>query len=202
MSDLSSRFAPDDRPGDPRLLRGAVLVRNWWAILIRGIAAVVFGVIAFLLPVQAVAVLALVFGAYLLVDGVFAITAAIAAAARHTRWGLLLAEGVIDLLVGLLALAAPGLVIVGVLWVIAAWAVITGVLMLAAAFRLPGGHGHWLLGLGGLVSVVWGVLLWLWPFVGAIVLTLWLGAYAVIFGIALIAFALRLRARHVGGLRA
>lgn len=201
MSDLSSRFAPDDRPGDPRLLRGAVLVRNWWAILIRGIAAVVFGVIAFLLPAQAVAVLALVFGAYLLVDGVFAITAAIAAAARHTRWGLLLAEGVIDLLVGLLALGAPGLVIVGVLWVIAAWAVITGVLMLAAAFRLPGGHGHWLLGLGGLVSVVWGVLLWLWPFVGAIVLTLWLGAYAVIFGIALIAFALRLRARHVGGLR-
>lgn len=201
MSDLPSRFVPD-LSGDPRLLRGAVLARNWWAILIRGIAAVVFGVIAFLLPVQAVVVLALLFGAYLLVDGVFAIIAAIAAAARHTRWGLLLAEGVIDILVGLLALAAPGAVIVGVLWVMAAWAVVTGALMLVAAFRVPAGHGNWLLGLGGVVSVVWGVLLWLWPFVGAIVLTLWLGAYAVIFGVALIAFALKLRARHVGTLRA
>jgi uncharacterized membrane protein HdeD (DUF308 family) len=196
LSDLPFRLRPD-LPDGLRLHRSAALARNWWAMLIRGIAAVVFGIIAFLLPVTALAVLAMLFGAYLLVDGVFAIVAAVAAAAHHLRWGLLLAEGVINILVGLLALAAPGAVVIGVVWVMAAWAIITGALMLAAAFRLHGSHGNWLLGLGGLISVVWGVLLWLWPLMGALVITLWLGAYAVIFGIALIAFAFRLRARHM-----
>ncbi|MDA8252655.1 MAG: DUF308 domain-containing protein [Rhodospirillales bacterium] len=196
MSEPSPRIAPD-----LPLLRSAALARNWWAMLIRGIAAVAFGIIAFLLPVQAVTVLALLFGVYLLVDGVFVIVAAIAAATHHTRWGLLLLEGAIDIVVGLLALAAPGAVILGVVWVTAGWAIVTGGLMLAAAFRLHGGHGNWLLGLGGLVSIVWGVLLWLWPLFGAIVLTIWLGAYAVIFGAALIAFALRLRRRHLATMR-
>lgn len=192
MSAPSPRIVPD-----LPLRRSAALARNWWAMLIRGIAAIVFGIIAFLLPVQAVAVLALLFGIYLLVDGVFAIVAAIAAVAHHARWGLLLLEGAIDVAVGLLALVAPGAVILGVVWVTAAWAIVTGGLMLAAAFRLHDGHGNWLLGLGGLVSIVWGVLLWLWPLFGAIVLTIWLGAYAVIFGVTLIAFALRLRRRHL-----
>jgi uncharacterized membrane protein HdeD (DUF308 family) len=196
MSDFPSHFAPG-AAGGPMMLRSAALARNWWAILIRGIAAVIFGVVAFLLPAQSVAVLALVFGVYLLVDGVFAIIAAIAAATHHTRWGLLMLEGAVDILVGLLALAAPGAVIIGVVWITAVWAIVTGVLMLAAAFRLHSGHGNWLLGLGGLISVIWGVLLWLWPLVGAIVLTIWLGAYAVIFGIAMIALALRLRGRHL-----
>ncbi len=196
MSDFPSHFAPG-AAGGPMMLRSAALARNWWAILIRGIAAVAFGVVAFLLPAASVAVLALVFGVYLLVDGVFAIIAAIAAAAHHTRWVLMLLEGVIDILIGLLALAAPGAVIVGVVWVTAAWALVTGGLMLAAAFRLHRGHGNWLLGLGGLVSIVWGAMLGLWPLVGAIVMTIWLGAYAVIFGIAMIALALRLRSRHL-----
>ena len=195
MSDLPSRFLPD-LPDGMRLHRSAALARNWWAMLIRGIAAVVFGIVAFLLPATALFVLAMLFGAYLLVDGVFAI---VAAAAHHLRWGLLLAEGVLDILIGLLALAAPGVVVIGAVWVTAAWAIVTGALMLAAAFRLHGSHGNWLLGLGGLISVIWGILLWLWPLIGALVMTLWLGAYAVIFGIALIAFAFRLRARHLEG---
>lgn len=197
MSDSASRLAPDDMPTGLPLLRSAALARNWWAILIRGIAAVIFGIIALLLPAQALIVLALLFGAYLLVDGVFAIVAAIAAATHQARWGLLLLEGALDILVGLLALGAPGVIVVGAIWVTAAWAIVTGGLMLAAAFRLHSGHGNWLLALGGLVSVVWGVLLWLWPLIGALVLTIWLGAYALIFGAALIAFALRLRARHL-----
>jgi uncharacterized membrane protein HdeD (DUF308 family) len=195
MSDQPYRFAPD-AADSPLMLRSAALARNWWAILIRGIAAVIFGVIAFLLPAQALSVLVLLFGAYLLVDGVFAIVAAITAAARHARWGLLLLEGVVDIIVGLIALVVPAAAVIGVVWLTAAWAVVTGGLMLAAAFGLHRAHGNWLLGLGGIISIVWGVLLWLWPLVGAIVLTLWLGAYALIFGIAMIAFALRLRARY------
>lgn len=182
----------------PPMLRSTALARNWWAILVRGIAAVLFGIVALLLPVQALAVLALIFGIYLLVDGVFALIAAIRAATHHDRWAWLLLEGAVDLLVGLLALAAPGAVIIGTVWVISAWAIVTGALMLAAAFRLHGSHGNWLLGLSGGISIVWGALLWFAPVIGAFVLTIWLGAYALIFGIAMIAFALRLRHRHLG----
>lgn len=196
MSDRPSPFVPDKAGGLP-MLRGAALARQWWAVLIRGIAAVIFGIIAFLIPAQALVVLALVFGAYLLVDGMFAIIAAVAAATQHARWGLLLLEGVADILLALFALAAPGLVVLGAVWLIAAWAIVTGALMLATAFRLHRVHGNWLLGLGGLVSIIWGVLLWVWPLVGALVLTLWLGAYAVLFGAALIALSFRLRSRHV-----
>jgi uncharacterized membrane protein HdeD (DUF308 family) len=69
--------------------------------------------------------------------------------------------------------------------------------MLAAAFRLRADHGNWLMGLGGVVSIIWGVLLYIWPIEGALVLTIWVGAYALIFGIAMIALSLRLRARHM-----
>lgn len=196
MSDQPYHLVPEE-PGPLPRLRSAALARNWWAILIRGIAAIAFGIVALLLPVPALTVLVLVFGVYLLVDGVFAIVAAVAAAARHLRWGFLLAEGVLDILLGLLALAIPGALVVGAVWIMAAWAIVTGALMLAAAFRLQREHGNWLLGIGGIISIVWGVLLWLWPFVGAIVLTIWLGIYALIFGIAMIALALRLRARHL-----
>jgi uncharacterized membrane protein HdeD (DUF308 family) len=199
MSDFPSRIAPETMIGQP-WHRSATLARNWWAILIRGIAALVFGIIALLLPAQALVALALLFAAYLLVDGVFAIVSAVAAATQHGRWGLLLLEGVLDIALGLLALVVPGAVVLGMVWLIAAWAVVTGGLMLAAAFRLHSTHGNWWLGLGGLVSVIWGVLLWLWPFIGAIVLTIWLGVYAIIFGIALIALAWRLRTRHMEAL--
>lgn len=187
----------NDAPFDAPLHRSAALARNWWAILLRGIAAVLFGVVALLLPAQALAVLALLFGVYLLVDGAFALTAALRAVTHHDRWAWLLLEGAVDLVVGLLALVAPGAVILGTVWVISAWAIITGALMLAAAFRLHGSHGNWLLGLGGVISVVWGGMLWVAPGIGAFILTIWLGAYAVLFGIAMIALALRLRHRHI-----
>ncbi len=177
----------------PPMQRSAALARNWWAVLLRGLLGIVFGIFALLQPAAVAAILALVFGIYLLVDGVFALTAAIRAATHHGRWAMLLLEGILDLIVGVLALAVPGAVVLGAVWVIAAWGVVTGGLMLAAAFRVHGSHGNWLLGLAGLVSVVWGVLLWFAPIAGALVLTIWLGAYALIFGVAMIAFAFRLR---------
>jgi len=142
------------------------------------------------------ATLVLVFGAYALVDGIFAIIASLRAAAAHERWGLLLLEGVIGIAAGAGAWAFPGLAIVLFITLLAVWGVVTGLLLLFAAFQLDTGHGNWLMGIGGLVSIVWGVLLWSWPIAGAVVLTIWFGAYALIFGIALIALGLRLRARH------
>lgn len=196
MSDRPYPFVPG-QPLTPSLLRGTSLARRWWAVLIRGIAAVVFGIIAFLTPVTAVIVLALVFGAYLLVDGAFAIIAAIAGATHHERWGLLILEGIADIVLGVIALALPGLMVLWAIWLLAAWAIVTGVLELISAFRLHRAHGNWLLGLTGVISIVWGVLLLVWPTVGAVVLTIWLGIYAVIFGISLIALSFRLRAQNM-----
>jgi len=176
--------------------RRAGLARNWWALVLRGVIAVAFGLVALLAPGLTLETLVLLFGAYALADGVFAIIAAARALAAQERWGLLLLEGFTGIAAGTGAWAVPGLAVVVFVTLVSVWAVISGVLLLAAAFRLDRGHGNWMMGLGGLVSVVWGVLLWLWPVAGAVVLTIWLGAYALMFGLTMVALGLRLRARH------
>ena len=181
-----------------RQTRGTALARNWWALVLRGVVALLFGAIAFLTPVTALGSLVLVTGVYLLVDGVFATISAVRAASHHGRWTTLLLEGVLGLLLGLVAIFMPAVAVGVFVLLLAAWALVTGVLMLVAAFHT--GHTHWLLALGGFVSLVWGVLLVANPFGGAIVLTIWLGAYALFFGITMIALGLRLRARHTATL--
>ena len=177
----------------------AALARNWWAVALRGVAGIVFGVIALLMPATAMVSLAWLFAAYLLVDGVFAIIAAVRAAEQHERWGLLLLEGVLDLVMGGIVWLFPLGAILAFVLITAAWALITGALMLISSFRLRGTHGRLWLALGGVVSLVWGVLLVVAPFAGAVVLTWWLGAYAVAFGVVLLILAFRLRGRRGGG---
>ena len=116
------------------------------------------------------------------------------AARAHERWGLLLAEGALNIVMGLIAGVFPVSAVLAFVFVTAAWALITGGLMLAAAFKLTQAHGRLWLALGGIVSVIWGVLLVIAPLVGAVVLTWWLGAYALVFGIALLVLAFQLRA--------
>ncbi len=175
----------------------ALLARNWWAMLIRGLAAIVFGLYALFATGLAIATLIFVFGIYMLVDGVFTIVAAVRAAAHHQRWGLLILEGVLDILIGIIALVDPAMTAYAIVTLIGAWAVVTGIAMAIAAFRLHIDHGRWLLFFSGLVSLVWGVLLLIDQWIGAVVLTLWLGIYALIFGITLLVLAFRLRHRHV-----
>ena len=172
----------------------AVLAQNWWLIALRGVFAILFGIIAFAAPGAVMLTLALFFAAYLLVDGVTGIAAAVRAARAHERWGLLLAEGALNIVMGLIAAVFPVSAVLAFVFVTAAWALITGGLMLAAAFKLTQAHGRLWLALGGIVSVIWGVLLVIAPLVGAVVLTWWLGAYALVFGIALLVLAFRLRA--------
>jgi uncharacterized membrane protein HdeD (DUF308 family) len=177
----------------------ALLARNWWAVLLRGIAALVFGVAALVEPGAVLLTLAWLFGAYLLVDGVLGMIAAARAASHHDRSGLLLLEALVNIGVGMIASVFPAAAVAGFVLMTAAWAVLTGLLMLAAAFRLHVSHGRWWLVFAGLVSVVWGGLLFLAPLMGAVVLTWWLGAYAIAFGIMLLVLGFRLRAQH--GLR-
>jgi len=141
--------------------------------------------------------LALVFAGYLLADGVFGIIAAVRAAQAHERWGLLLAESLLNILMGVVAAVFPGSAVFAFVIITAVWALVTGGLMVAAAFRLDASHGRWWLALGGILSILWGIVLVAAPLTGAVVLTWWLGAYALAFGVLLLAVAFRLRAAHL-----
>ncbi|MDR3532142.1 MAG: HdeD family acid-resistance protein [Rhodopila sp.] len=176
----------------------ASLARHWWTIVLRGVIAVLFGIIALMAPGAVMLSLALLFGIYLLVDGTLGLVGAVRAVTAHARWGALLAEAVLNILMGLIALFLPGAAVLAFVLLMAAWALISGGLMLTAAVRLHASHGRWWLGLGGVASLVWGVLLVAAPLMGAVVLTWWLGIYAIVFGIALLACGWRLRGQRPG----
>lgn len=187
--------ANDSRP-DAELVAeqmSACLARNWWAVLLRGLLAIVLGILTLLMPGVSLASLILVFAAYMLADGVLGIVAAVRAARRHERWGWLVLEGLLDIGAGIAALVWPGLTIIVFVALVAAWAIVSGGAMALAALKLGKRHGRWLMGLAGVLSIIWGVLLAFAPITGALVLTLWIGAYALVFGITLIILSLRLR---------
>jgi uncharacterized membrane protein HdeD (DUF308 family) len=177
----------------------AALARNWWAVALRGVIGIVFGLVALLMPAATMLSLVLVFSAYMLVDGVFAIVSAVRAARRHERWGLLVFEGILNIVVGVLAFMWPGLTVLVFVMLVAAWAIVSGALMLAASFQLNVDHGRWWLVLGGVASLVYGALLVIAPLIGALVLTWWLGAYALVFGVSLLILGFRLRSRRDAG---
>ena len=191
----SARPAKTDRISDQLMSEqmSALLARNWWAVLLRGLIAGALGILILWMPVFSLATLALVFGAYVLADGVLGITAAMRAARRHERWGWLVLEGLLDLAAGVVALVWPQLTIIVFVALLAAWAIVSGGTMALAALRLQERHGRVLMGLIGALSVVWGALLALSPVSGALVLTLWIGAYALGFGFMLIILSLKLR---------
>jgi uncharacterized membrane protein HdeD (DUF308 family) len=180
----------------PNIAMSELLARNWWAIALRGVFALIFGAIALLLPGVTIGALVLLFAVYMLVDGIFAILAGIRAAAHHERWGWLIFEGIADLVASGIAFFWPLATVLAFVFLAAAWAIVSGLLLLSAAFRLHRAHGRWLMGLGGAVSLIWGLLLAIAPIPGAIVLTWWMGAYALFFGGALIALGFRLRSQH------
>lgn len=171
-----------------------VASRNWWAILLRGILAILFGFLAFLLPGITLLALVFVFGAYMLVDGVLAIVAAVRTAGREERWWLLLIEGVVGVLAGIVAFALPQAAALAFLYLVAAWAIVTGILEILAAVRIREEiEGEWVLIISGAVSVIFGVLLAVLPAVGILSLVWLIGAYAVMFGVLLVTLALRVR---------
>jgi len=148
-------------------------------------------------PGAALLAFVLLFAAYMLVDGVFAIIAGVRAAQRHERWGWLIFEGILDFIAGGIAVIWPVITIVAFVFLMGAWAIVTGALLFGASFRLNIPHGRWLMALAGAVSLIWGFLLIIWPLIGAVVLTWWIAAYALIFGIAMLVLAFRLHGwRH------
>ena len=196
---MTAQAAHTHRPGEfaspaARLrMMNAVLAQNWWAVAIRGVTAILFGLIALAMPGAALLGFILLFAAYVLVDGIFAIVSAVRAARRHERWGLLVFEGIADLVAAAVALLLPVIAVIAFVILVAAWAVVTGGLALAAAFSLNVDHGRVWMGIGGLASIALGILLVVAPLLGAVVLTWWIGAYALIAGVSLCILAFRLR---------
>jgi uncharacterized membrane protein HdeD (DUF308 family) len=170
---------------------GAALARNWWLIALRGVLGVVFGLIALILPFATILALVLLFSAYMLVDGVFAIYAAVRAARQRENWRFMAFQGAASIVTAVLAFLWPGLTVFAFVLLIAAWSIVTGCLMLAAAVRTE--EGRWWLILGGAAATAFGILMILAPLAGAVVLTWWLGSFALVFGVALIILAFKLR---------
>jgi uncharacterized membrane protein HdeD (DUF308 family) len=173
-----------------------VLARNWWALALRGALAILLGLIAFLTPGLFLVWIALLFAAYLIVDGVFAIIAGLRAAQRHERWWPFALEGLVDIVAGIIVFLLPAAGALAFVYVVSAWSIITGLFRIAAAIRLRKQiRGEWLLVLNGILSVAFGIVIALAPLIGLVVIAWTIGIYAIVFGIILVALAFRLRRR-------
>lgn len=176
------------------------LSHNWWALAIRGIAAMVFGILAFVWPGITLTALVLLFGAYAMVDGIFAIIAGVNVAGRAKRWWLLLLEGILSVIAGIITFIVPVITALFLLYLIAFWSIVTGIFAIGTAIRLRKEiTGEWLMALSGIASVIFGVLLLLFPGAGALAVIWWIGAYAFVFGALILGLAFRLRSvdRHI-----
>ncbi|HRM53039.1 MAG: HdeD family acid-resistance protein [Ottowia sp.] len=172
----------------------AALGRNWWLLLVRGLVAIVFALLTWAQPGVSLAALVLVFGIYVLADGLLGVWSAIAKRRDNRHWWLLLLWGLVGIVVGVMTFIMPGITGLVLLMYIAAWAVITGVLQIVAAIRLRKEiKGEWLLILSGLVSVAFGVLLFLQPGAGALAVAWIIAAYAFIFGVLMVLLAFKVR---------
>jgi uncharacterized membrane protein HdeD (DUF308 family) len=167
---------------------------NWWALVVRGVAALIFGLLAFVWPGITLLSLVFLFGAYAMVDGIFAIVAGLRAPKEFKRWWLLLIEGILSVIAGVMAFFWPGITALILLGLIAGWAILTGIIEIVAAIQMRKQiTGEWLMIVSGLLSVLFGALLLINPAGGALAVVFIIGAYAVVFGIMQIALGIKLR---------
>jgi uncharacterized membrane protein HdeD (DUF308 family) len=171
-----------------------ILAMNWWALATRGLLALAFGFMTWAWPRLTLTILVVLFGIYMVVDGIFALVSAARTARRHARWWPVALEGVLGLVAGVVAFLVPAAAAWALLIVVAAWALSTGILEIVAAIRLRKEiKGEWLLALSGVLSLAFGVLLLLQPAAGLLALVWLIGAYAVLYGAVLLALSMRLK---------
>lgn len=171
-----------------------VVTINWGWIALRGLFAVLFGILALARPGLTVAAIVVAFGAYAIVDGLYLCISSIADRRDEPNWLVYLLGGLAGFAVGVLALMLPGVTAVALLYIIAVWAILRGAIEIIAAIRLRKLiEGEWVYIFAGALSLLFGLLLIARPAMGTLVLMAWLGAYAVAFGIVLIALAFKLR---------
>lgn len=183
-----SKFVVDSMPS-----AGAIAAR-WWAPVVRGIAAILFGIIALASPGPSLLALLFVWGSYAIVDGVLHIALAVRRGRTGRNWGWLLFAGIVGIAAGVVTFVWPGITAVVLLVVLAAWAVMTGVAEIVAAVQLRRKiEGEWLLGASGVLSIVFGVGLFAYPDAGALAVVYTVGVFAIMFGVLIVGFGLRLQ---------
>jgi uncharacterized membrane protein HdeD (DUF308 family) len=170
-----------------------LLAKNWWLLALRGVVAILFGILAIAFPGLALQTFILLFAAYALVDGIAAAISAIQNR-NQPNWWVHLLEGIVSIIAGILAVIYPGLTALILLYIIALWAIVTGVLEIWAAIHLRKEiEGEFWMGLSGVLSILFGVILVLSPGTGILAVLAIVAAYAIVFGIILILLATRLR---------
>jgi uncharacterized membrane protein HdeD (DUF308 family) len=168
--------------------------RNWWMFALRGLVAVIFGALALIWHEQVLKALVLVFGSFALVKGIVTVITGLSTAPFFTRWWALLLEGMAGIICGLMGIFMPDITATALMYVIAAWALVTGIFEIVVAIqfrRLL--TGEWMIILGGLLSIVFSVLLFVFPAAGAVSMTWLIGLYAIVLGGTELVFAFRLR---------
>jgi uncharacterized membrane protein HdeD (DUF308 family) len=170
------------------------LAQWWWTFILRGILAIAFGILAFFAPGLGIAVLVGLFAAWALIDGATNLAEAIRRRGRDRSWWLGILEGIVGIVAGVVALLFPALAAEALVLIIGAWAIITGIFEIVAAIRLREQiSGELWLGLAGLASILFGVVLFLFPGAGALSLVWLIGGFAIAFGAFLIMLGWRLR---------
>ncbi len=178
-----------------------VASRIWWTFAVSGALAIVFGLIALFHVRATVLALVFVFGAFAVISGVAEIVAAVRAGESHRRWGWLAFGGLISIAAGIVCFVWPGISALAFVYLIAAWSIVFGIAEIAFALQWPDTLAHpWLAALSGVLSVVFGILLAVWPRAGVVTLTWLIGLWAIIYGVTLLYYAYRLQAlRHEVG---
>jgi uncharacterized membrane protein HdeD (DUF308 family) len=170
------------------------LAKNWWLVLLRGIAAIVFGVLAFVWPGLTLLTLVILYGAYALVDGIFSLIAAFSGGAKPVPTWWLIVIGLAGIAAGILTFLWPGITAFVLIIFIGAWAIVHGIFEIVGAIRLRKEiDNEWWLILAGALSVIFGLIVLIAPGAGALGLIWVIGAYSIVFGILLIGLSLRLR---------
>ena len=173
------------------------LTRNWWTFLLQGLFAIIFGVMLFIWPQPALVALVYLFGAFAMVDGVCAVAAGIVLSSHMPHWWVALLQGLFGILIGFVTLLWPQITWLVLLSLIAAWAILTGALELALGIQVRKAiEGEWMMIVGGILSILLGVLLVVFPAAGSLGLVLTIGIFAVVDGIRNIVFSARLQGLH------
>jgi uncharacterized membrane protein HdeD (DUF308 family) len=170
------------------------LANRWWLLLLRGIAAILFGILAFVWPGLTLITLVLMFGAFALIDGVTALAAAFSGAAKPMPTWWLILVGLLGIVAGIIVFLWPGVTAIWLILFIGAWAVAHGIFEIVGAIQLRKEiDNEWMLILGGIISVIFGAIVLIAPGAGALALVWWIAIYAIVFGIVSVAFSLRVR---------
>ena len=172
------------------------IIDHWWILLIRGICAILFGVLAFVWPGLTLLVLVILFGVHAIIDGVSALLLGtrMKKATSDSPWLFMILTGIVSLLAGIIAFAWPGITAVALLYVIAFWAMVRGVFEILAAIRLRKViDNEWLLGLAGALSLLFGIMLIAWPAAGLMSMIWLIGAAAIVIGVLAVLLSLKIR---------